>query len=88
MREDHLRRTLERFAVLPDDALVSIPTVAALADVDERTARNDPVLKAARVFFTPHRYGVPKRVVRQRLQEGVGTTEPYRTRGRAAPRRG
>jgi hypothetical protein len=54
MREEQLRRALERLASKPDDALENAAVGAAFLDISERTLRYHP--KAKRVYVTPTRY--------------------------------
>jgi hypothetical protein len=68
-----LREILERFAALPDEAVVPSKITAILLGVSERVVRYHPMLPRAQISVG--RYGQRVGDIRKLVREGMPATE-------------
>ena len=70
---DALRKILERFDALPDDAVLASKITAIILGLSEKTVRNHPYLP--RVQIARGRYGQRARDIRALSRNGMPATE-------------
>jgi hypothetical protein len=68
-QDERLRRELERFSILPDEAHASPRLAAVVLDISQRTVRYHPALD--RIWISPKRYNFRVGQIRKLLREGV-----------------
>jgi hypothetical protein len=73
MMTNKLREILERFAALPDDAVVASKVTAIILGTSERTVRYHPHLPRRQV--SKGRYGHRVGDIRKLVREGMPTAE-------------